>query len=103
MSKKILIIDDNGINGSMLGGISLVQAPEWEIAWLRVTTGKPQPLEGLPRAIAYHVIDTQTDAAAAIKQHAADDLIVFYDVQLIGVQEDTTDATDSLITKTLIE
>jgi hypothetical protein len=100
-TSKILIIDDNGHNGYWLGHSCLQLAKDWEVVWFRVTTGNPATPEDLSSAISYRVIDNQTEAADAIKELATNDLIVFYDVQLTGVQEDTDQASRSLISAVL--
>jgi hypothetical protein len=98
----IIIIDDNGHNGDLLSRACRQRFPEWRLVWLRVTNMKPDPIAP-PRWLTYKVIGTQDDAVAAIKLEAGDDcdLIVFYDLQLTGVQDQPESAPTSPITLAL--
>lgn len=105
---KILIIDDDGRNGVKLANACNRLAPGWDLLWFRVIQD-PDPLDDEDNElgdVTYRVIGKMDEAAEAIREAARDaacDLIVFYDLQLSGVQEATPDAyaAKSQITSTL--
>src|SRR5687768_9213296 len=102
-TRKILIIDDNGENGVELSMACRRLATDWDVLWLRVIAKEPDPLdeEALGGA-AYRVVGNADDAVAAIRGAAGAascGLIVFYDLQLLGVQSpETAVVTGSPIT-----
>lgn len=105
-NQKILIIDDNGLNGVELTTACRREAPDWDVTWLRVQQAEPDTLdEAKLRGGAYRVIRSAEAAVAAIREEAGDasrDLIVFYDILLLGVQGIETKAVlDSPITTVL--
>lgn len=103
-SAKIIIIDDNGENGVELALACQHLAPEWDILWFRVIKPEPDPLDEGIAGITYRVIDSLDEVAKALSDESGDascDLILFYDLQLIGVQENMKTVWDSPLTSTL--
>lgn len=98
---KILIIDDNGGNGVELSRACKRQALDWDVTWLRIIAPEPDPLDEELEGVTYQVVGKADEAAAAIRAAAGDarDLIVFYDLQLSGVQDTTRVALGSPITR----
>lgn len=103
--RKIIIIDDNTVNGESLSEACRIEAPDWEYLWLQVTTLPPDYPPADFTDSNYRLIDNLKEAAAAISEACANDchLIVFYDLQLKKLQTDTGAATDSPITDLLQE
>jgi hypothetical protein len=86
-AKKIIIIDDNADAAKTIKTACDKFFREWSIVWLRVINPAPDPFVGSFQGV---VLTNLAAAQARLAQEAEGpeiDLVVFYDLQLLGVQE----------------